>query len=121
MNLFQQLALSGLAILLVLELIRLRHGALGRRAWMVRSLILAATAAAIARPGLTQDVAEMIGIGRGADVVLYASVLALIGVSFYFYTRTTHLQRQLTAIVRHIAIDGAQQGDPRRQENDDDR
>ncbi len=117
MNLFQQLALTAFAVLLVVDLIRLWRGSTGRRAWLARSAIYLATATAIAYPGLTQAVAQAIGIGRGTDVVLYLFVLVLIGVSFYFYSRTADLQRQLTDVVRHLALESARRGDTEQEED----
>jgi hypothetical protein len=57
-----------------------------------------------------QQLATAIGIGRGADVVLYLFVLAFLATAFYFYSRTVQLQRQVTQLVRHIAIQEARRG-----------
>ncbi len=61
-------------------------------------------AVAIAVPGIVQEVATRLGIGRGADVVLYLFVLAFLWVSFFLYTRCLRLEREITALTRHIAI-----------------
>ena len=58
----------------------------------------------IAAPWLVQDVAYLLGIGRGADVVLYLFVLAFLWVSFFLYTRCLRLEREITALTRHLAI-----------------
>ncbi len=111
MNLFQWLALSGLALLVAREFVSLRNGRLGPRAWALRTAILVAAAATIARPGLVQGLAVSVGIGRGADVVLYGFVLVLIVESFYFYSRTCELRREVTELMRHLAIADARRGE----------
>lgn len=113
MNAFQILSLSFLGVVLLWELFAVRRGALSRRGWVLRSTILLAAAVAIADPDIVQRVAQAIGIGRGADVVLYLFVLFFIGTSFYFYSRCAQLQRQITTLVRHLAIEGARHGEGR--------
>lgn len=66
--------------------------------------VWAAAAVAIAAPWLVQDVAEMLGVGRGADVILYLFVLAFLWVSFSLYAMHLRVQRQLTTMVRHVAL-----------------
>ncbi len=111
MNTFQWLALAGLALLIARELVSLRNGRLGPRAWALRTAILVAAAATIARPSLVQSLAVSIGIGRGADVVLYGFVLVLIVESFYFYSQTCELRREVTELMRHLAIAEARRGE----------
>jgi hypothetical protein len=110
MNLFQWLAISVLGLLLGLELVRFARGPGARLFWALRCLVWLAAALAIARPDLVQSAANAIGIGRGADVVLYVFVLLFPAVSFYLYSRCVRLQRQVTELVRHIAITEARRG-----------
>ncbi len=85
-------------------MVRLVSSGEGRRATLLQSLVLTLVAVAILKPDLTQLAAEMLGIGRGADVVLYLSVLMLIGVSFYFHMRCERLQRDLTDLARFDSL-----------------
>jgi hypothetical protein len=110
MNTFQWLALLALGLLTAGELSRLRAGAVSRASRLFRVLVWATAAAAIAFPGLVQDVASAIGIGRGADVVLYVFVLTFLATAFYFYSRQVQLQRQVTQLVRHVALSEARRG-----------
>jgi hypothetical protein len=111
MNLFQWVTLSALGLLLLWELARLARGPVSRGAWLLRVVTWASAAAAIADPDLVQRVAVSLGIGRGADIVLYCYVLAAPALAFYFYARYVRLQRQLTEVVRHIALQEARRGD----------
>ena len=65
---------------------------------------------AIVVPGLVQATAELLGIGRGADVVLYLSVLAFMWAAFFLYARCLRLEREITALTRHLAIRDAVRG-----------
>jgi hypothetical protein len=110
MNLFQWITLPILLGVLAVELIGLarKRGAKGSR--LLRCAIWAAAAVAIARPDLPQLAASSVGIHRGADLVLYLFMLAAVAVAFYFYSRYVQLQRQITEVVRHLAIAEAQRG-----------
>jgi hypothetical protein len=110
MNLFQWLTLSVLAALLLVELQGLLRKTGGLKLRLFRCAAWTAAVLAIVDPGLLQTIANGIGIGRGADLVLYLGVLAFLGASFYFYSRYVRLQRQVTDIMRHLAIQNAQRG-----------
>lgn len=111
MTAFQVAASAGLAAALLWELVRLVRGRGPRGAALVRVVVWASALVAIAFPILVQRFAVAIGIGRGADVVLYVFVLAFLGASFYFYSRYQKLQRQITALVAHLAIREARRGE----------
>jgi hypothetical protein len=84
---------------------------------LLRWLIWAAAFIAISYPDLTSDVANIIGIHRGTDLVLYIFVFSFLGTTFYFYAENLRLRRQLTHIVRHIAIQEAKRESEAPQEN----
>jgi len=110
MNAFQWVSLSLLLILLLRDLALVRRGSLSRGGWLFRSLVWLLAGAAIAEPMLPQMVATALGIGRAADLVAYIFILAFLMTSFYFYSRCVRLQRQITAVVRHLAIQQGQRG-----------
>lgn len=75
-----------------------------RRAAIAWSTLWIAAAFAIVEPGVTVWVARRLGIGRGADLVLYCTVLAT-GVGFFVvYARMRQLETSLTKLVRHLAL-----------------
>jgi hypothetical protein len=61
---------------------------------------------------ITVRIAKAIGIERGTDLVFYMFALAFLGTSFYFYSRLIKMQRQITELIRHIAIKEAEQRPP---------
>lgn len=113
MNLFQWLTVPPLAALALFDLSR----ALVRRPrfrpdLLVRAAVWAAGAVAIYDPLITVRIAKSIGIERGTDLVVYLFALAFLGTSFFFYSRLVRMQRQITELVRHIAIREAEHRPP---------
>jgi small membrane protein len=83
-----------------------------RRDRLLRFVVWLAAAATIYNPDLTSWVANWLGISRGTDLVLYVFVMAFLAVTFHFYAQGVKLQRQLTLVVRHVAISEAKRGGP---------
>lgn len=110
MNVFQWITIPLLSLLLAREFIGFFRYSSNRAARLVRCLIWTAAIMAIANPGIPQTMAQSVGINRGADLVMYVSVLAFVGASFAFYARYLRLQRQVTQLVRHLAMMEARRG-----------
>lgn len=104
MSAFQILALAVIAAMLLRDFVTWSRSQASIRVRIVRCFIWIGAAVAIAIPGLVQTVAEWLGIGRGADVVLYLSVLGFLWVAFFLYARCLRLEREITALTRHLAI-----------------
>ena len=107
---FQLVALPCLGALVAWEVGRLWRGGFSGGSWLVRVGVWLVAGAAVAQPQLLQLLANLLGIGRGTDVLLYLLVFAFLGTSFFLYARTVVLQRQLTQIVRRYALDNAARG-----------
>lgn len=107
---FQIIAIAVLGLLLLRDALGFCREAGPQLLRGLRAFVWLAAGVAIALPELVQGVAESVGIGRAADLVFYLFVLAFIGVSFYFYSRFVRMQRQVTQLVRHLAIEHAQRG-----------
>ena len=67
-------------------------------------LLIGAGAVAIIFPDVTQDAANLVGVGRGTDLVTYLSIVAVMFVLLHYYTKFVELQRQLTEVTRELAI-----------------
>ena len=59
----------------------------------------------VVQPDLTTRIANLVGIGRGADLVFYLSTLFLFFLNFNFYIRVRALDERLTRIVRELALE----------------
>lgn len=66
--------------------------------------LVAAAAIAVVFPETTQDAAQLVGVGRGADLVTYIAIVAVSFVLLHYYTKFVDLQRQLTGVTRELAI-----------------
>ena len=55
-------------------------------------------------PEAASGLARVVGIGRGADLVLYVSVIALFYLVFRVYVRMEYFQHDLTKLTRHLAL-----------------
>lgn len=64
---------------------------------------IAASAVAI-QPNLTARAAELFGVGRGADFVVYLSLALLFFVVFRLMVKIEKLNREITAVVRKDAL-----------------
>jgi hypothetical protein len=114
MNPFQWLTLPVLLLALGWDLLRLCVPGSGRRWWrMLRIAVWLLAAVAILQPERTSAVAQLLGIGRGTDLLVYALCLVFLATSSFWYTRTSQLERQITELTRHIALREAQRGPDR--------
>lgn len=104
MSPFQIIILAALAIAAVTLVIGLVHGRVGRLSGTVFLVVLAAGAVAAVDPDLTTAVARRLGIRRGADLLLYLLVLAVLQGFLVVYLKLRHLRREMTQLVRRIAI-----------------
>jgi len=104
MSAFQLLAVAALAGLLARDLWYWYRSGASVVVRLLRCVVWAGAAAAIADPLLVQRVAELLGIGRGADVILYVFVLAFLWTTFFLHARCLRLEREITALTRHLAI-----------------
>ncbi len=60
--------------------------------------------AAVAWPELTTRAANLVGVGRGTDLVLYLAVLAFSFLSVALYQRIARLESSITRLTRELAL-----------------
>ncbi len=109
MNLFQVVGI-GIAILFMgMTVVSVRRRSVGTIAGLIWFTVWSAAAVAMIWPHWTAVVARAMGIDRGADLVFYCAILAVLGSSFRIFGRLRAIERSLTSIVRQIALDGAAQ------------
>lgn len=66
--------------------------------------LLALACAAVLFPGVTNDIAHVVGVGRGADLIMYMLHVGLLFVIIHYYTKFVEMQKQITELVREIAF-----------------
>jgi len=55
-------------------------------------------------PGITTVIAKTLGIGRGADLIIYGSIMTLFYLIFRLYVKLEDIERQITQIVQAVAL-----------------
>lgn len=71
------------------------------------SLVIAATLV----PQQTDRVAAFVGVERGADLLVYLSIIALFFVVFKIIVKLEKIDRNITEVVRNTAINNAEKQD----------
>jgi small membrane protein len=100
----QILLLAAVGILLAV-FIRSRHGVrLQASKRLAFVLFVIANAYAVVRPNDVTAVAHLVGVGRGADLLLYALVVAFTFSVVNFYLRQRELNERLTQLARAVAL-----------------
>ncbi len=108
MRIFQYIAIAIIATLIITSVRNLirRPSKLPSILWLI---VWCGAGAALLNPDNTTIVARALGIERGADLVFYSAVMfGLIGF-FLVYQRLRKIDRQMTLLVRKVAIQNAEQ------------
>ncbi len=104
MNYFQLVVLAVLAGLLALNILCVVRGWTTKRASLFWAALCVLAGIATAWPASTGWAAQRLGIGRGADLVFYCAVVVMMVGFWMVYLRLRHLGREMTLLVRHLAI-----------------
>jgi small membrane protein len=108
---FQILAVAAVA---VIAFFVLRGG--GARHQAVRRILLVlfviGAGVSVFFPQVLTWLANLVGIGRGTDLLLYVMVIVFLGFAATSYRRSRQLETQITELSRKIALLGAQPEQP---------
>ena len=110
MTLFQTIFVPLCALVALLVLARTLRSTGSRRNGLFWTGVWLAAAALIADPSATTTLAKWLGIGRGADLILYLATLAGMSAGLFFYTRYRRLEIMVTGIIRREALQVPRQG-----------
>lgn len=103
-------------ILTALFLLLLASGlAMARRDRLLGWVLAASSAAAVLPvwlPELATELAHLVGVGRGTDLLLYLWFTISVLLILALYLRLMRLQDRLTELVRALALREADAGDP---------
>ena len=101
MRLIQPILVTGFIVALFLYLRFLRSSLRDR---VVVLSMFVAMCAAVIDPDLTNRAAHLVGVGRGTDLTFYLFLVAFVFFAVLAYSRLSHLSRDLTEVVRRLAI-----------------
>lgn len=106
MNGIKILLITGIAFIAVYFFIRLRNSLFD----LILLLLMIATAIVfIVFPNITNELANMMGVGRGADLVFYTSILIFWFIILKLYGRIRKLEQIITKIVRKDALENVEE------------
>jgi small membrane protein len=108
LNLFQTIAVGAFGVLIVLTLILVSRGRTTLRAGLGWSLLWVAGLLTVLFPDSTKILADILGINRGVDVILYSALFAGLAGFFVIYLRFRRLERQMTVLTRELALMAAE-------------
>lgn len=56
-------------------------------------------------PNTTQILADVLGVGRGADLVIYVALVALFYLQFKLFVKLESVEQEISTLVRKVALD----------------
>jgi small membrane protein len=57
-------------------------------------------------PDFSSEIAKLVGIGRGSDVIIYASIAILFYLIFRLFIKIEDISKEITKLSREIALKG---------------
>jgi hypothetical protein len=117
MNAFQIILVSVLGVAAALVASLLARGAIGRVAAGAGLLVAAGGIVFAIKPDWTTEIAHLLGISRGTDLLVYLLVLVVMYGFLFVYLKLRRVRRELTLLVRELAVREAE----RREESRADR
>jgi len=106
MNGIQLLLITGITFIALYFLLRLRKRLLDI---VLLFAMIACALLFIIWPNLTNAIAQKLGVGRGADLIFYISILIFWFVILKLYVRIRRLEHLFTAFIRADAIKKGQE------------
>jgi hypothetical protein len=69
------------------------------------SLSFAGAVVVVVLPGETTKLAQLLGVGRGVDLIVYASIVTLFYICFRTYIQLENMRHEITELVRKLALE----------------
>jgi hypothetical protein len=104
MNGFQWLVASLLLLLIAATFTAMVRRTLPLKASLIWMGVWLSALAAVGRPEITIIVAHILGIRRGADLVMYFGIVFGLVAFFAVFNRMRRIERELTEVVRELAL-----------------
>ena len=104
--LIQYLLLAAIVAAFVFTVRRGRQHALSRMGTFMWGALWVGAAIVVLMPSVASLIARVLGVGRGADAVLYVSIIALFTLVFRIFLRLDKIDRDITLLVRKASLAG---------------
>jgi len=104
-----QVVLLGAVVGMLVLFVRKQHGVRMKASKRLAFLLfLGANVYAVLRPDHVTAVANLLGVGRGTDLLLYLLIVAFVFAVFNFYLRMREGEQRVTALARQVALRDAE-------------
>lgn len=97
--------------------LRFREGVLSPSASVFWFVIWVGALVVVLMPQTTSRIAEVFGVGRGVDIIVYISLAILFYLVFRIYVMIEDLRREISFLIRHIAIKNSTPGTPKKKKS----
>lgn len=84
--------------------LRYRDGSIGIIGTVLWSLLWAGVLTIFWWPDLSGFLARLVGVGRGADALIYISILVIFYGLFRLYIKLEFIEHEITSLVRNLAL-----------------
>lgn len=91
--------------------LRYRHQEITGREFFIWLIFWVLVAAATLAPKKTDLIAQFIGVERGADLLVYVSIIVLFFIVFKIIVKLEKIDREITRLVRQKAIGQAEKNE----------
>lgn len=105
MGILQLLLLIFLAFALSRVVLRFKDGLIKLPEFVFWGLLFTSAIVGVVLPQETTRLAKLLGIGRGADLIVYASLATLFYLVFRIYVLMEDIRHEITSVVRKIALE----------------
>ena len=105
MNIVQIFLLVFLLFALSRVVLRFRDRHIKKEEFGFWSILFVSAIAVVAFPNETTSFAKLVGIGRGVDLIVYASIVTLFYLVFRIYVFMEDIRHEITELVRKIALE----------------
>ncbi|MBN1502543.1 DUF2304 family protein [Candidatus Woesearchaeota archaeon] len=104
MNVLQIIAIVFALFAISRVILRMRDKKLTPGEFFFWTLIWLGLLGVVFFPSLTSRLANLIGIGRGIDLIIYGSIAILFYLLFRIYVKIEEIEQEITKVVREISI-----------------
>jgi len=85
--------------------LRIRHGDITKTEFAFWSLLWSLVIVVALIPSFASRIAEIFGIGRGVDAMIYVSILVLFYLVFRVYVKLEHIEHEITLLTRNVSYE----------------
>lgn len=94
---------------IISTIFRFRSGQVSRGRLLILCLFWLLAVVVVIIPNSTNYLAGLVGIGRGADLIIYLSLALLFFINFNFFVKLEKANREITELTRALALKDSNQ------------